>query len=56
MTLEDEDGQRDYAKYLSDSYGLSGGWRNFAKEHRLKVGDIVVFELVRPTKFKASLS
>jgi hypothetical protein len=54
MTLEDENMQRTYAKYLSGSYGLSGGWAGFAKDHSLKVGDTVVFELVKPTKFKAS--
>uniref|UniRef100_A0ACD5YX25 Uncharacterized protein n=1 Tax=Avena sativa TaxID=4498 RepID=A0ACD5YX25_AVESA len=52
MTLEDEDGRRDYANYLSGSYGLSGGWRGFATNHSLKVGDTVVFELVMPTIFK----
>ncbi|KAM0913258.1 hypothetical protein ACQ4PT_012275 [Festuca glaucescens] len=52
MTLEDEDGQMDYVNYLSARDGLSGGWRGFAIDHSLKVGDTVVFELVEPTKFK----
>nr|XP_051192537.1 B3 domain-containing protein Os01g0234100-like isoform X2 [Lolium perenne] len=52
MILEDEDGQTDYVKYLSARDGLSGGWRGFAIDHSLKVGDTVVFELVEPTKFK----
>ena len=54
MTLEDEDGHRDHVNYISGSNGLSGRWGTFAKEHGLKVGDTVVFELVMPTKFKAS--
>jgi hypothetical protein len=56
MTLEDEDGQKDYANYKSRRCGLSGGWGRFATDHRLKVGDIVVFELVEMTKFKAESS
>ncbi|CAM0943855.1 unnamed protein product [Alopecurus aequalis] len=52
MTLEDEDGQRDYVKYKSGSHGLSGGWRRFATDRSLKVDDTVIFQLVMPTKFK----
>ncbi|KAK1620176.1 hypothetical protein QYE76_025693 [Lolium multiflorum] len=52
MILEDEDGKTDYVNYLSARDGLSGGWRGFAIDHSLKVGDTVVFELVEPTKFR----
>jgi hypothetical protein len=56
MILEDEDGKTDYVNYLSARDGLSGGWRGFAIDHSIKVGDTVVFELVEPTKFRVSFS
>lgn len=39
--------------YLGAKQGLSAGWRGFAIKHGIKVGDVVIFQLVRPTKFKA---
>jgi hypothetical protein len=33
--------------------GLSAGWRRgFSIAHKLLVGDIVIFHLVKPSKFK----
>ncbi|XP_020163752.1 B3 domain-containing protein Os01g0234100 isoform X2 [Aegilops tauschii subsp. strangulata] len=52
IVLEDEDGHNYDAKYLGAKQGLSGGWRGFAINHDIKVGDVVVFQLVRSAKFK----
>lgn len=53
--LEDENGKDHDTTYLGYKQGLSAGWRGFAIDHGIKVGDIVVFELVKSTKFKASV-
>lgn len=52
--LEDENGEEHQTTYLGVKQGLSAGWRGFAIKHDIKVGDVVVFQLVRSTKFKAS--
>uniref|UniRef100_A0A7N0T1G5 TF-B3 domain-containing protein n=1 Tax=Kalanchoe fedtschenkoi TaxID=63787 RepID=A0A7N0T1G5_KALFE len=52
ITLEDEDGNESPSKYLADSTRLSGGWRCFTLDHELVDGDALVFQLIRPTKFK----
>ncbi|EYU26113.1 hypothetical protein MIMGU_mgv1a025604mg [Erythranthe guttata] len=39
-------------KYLAGRTGLSGGWRAFSIEHNLLEGDVVVFHLIEPCKFK----
>ncbi|KAL7082658.1 hypothetical protein ACP275_14G114400 [Erythranthe tilingii] len=39
-------------KYLAAKSGLSGGWKFFAAGHKLLEGDVVVFQLVEPCKFK----
>ncbi|CAM8922626.1 unnamed protein product [Rhodiola kirilowii] len=52
ITLEDEEGNKSLSKYLADRTGLSGGWRGFAIDHELVDGDALVFQLVKPTKFK----
>uniref|UniRef100_J3KY14 TF-B3 domain-containing protein n=1 Tax=Oryza brachyantha TaxID=4533 RepID=J3KY14_ORYBR len=52
IVLEDEDGTNHDTTYLSSKQGLSAGWRGFAVNHDIKVGDVVVFQLVRLTKFK----
>ncbi|KAK3159627.1 hypothetical protein QOZ80_1BG0049010 [Eleusine coracana subsp. coracana] len=46
IVLEDENGDNHDTTYLAAKQGLSGGWRGFAIKHFLKVGDVVVFELV----------
>ncbi|RLN34573.1 hypothetical protein C2845_PM03G28720 [Panicum miliaceum] len=53
IVLEDEHGEDHHTTYLYYKQGLSAGWRGFAVDHDIKVGDVVVFELVKPTKFKA---
>lgn len=52
MVLEDENGKEFEAKYLAEKVGLSAGWRGFSIAHELLEGDVVVFQLVRPTTFK----
>ncbi|PON69117.1 B3 DNA binding domain containing protein [Parasponia andersonii] len=52
MVLEDESGEVCEAKYLAEKVGLSGGWRAFSLAHKLVEGDVVVFHLVSPLKFK----
>ncbi|XP_021825339.1 B3 domain-containing protein Os01g0234100-like [Prunus avium] len=52
MTLEDESGKQYQLKYIAYKTGLSAGWRQFAASHNLIEGDVLVFQLVEPTKFK----
>ncbi|KAF8675195.1 hypothetical protein HU200_047861 [Digitaria exilis] len=52
IVLEDENGEQHHTTYLEYKQGLSAGWRGFAICHGLKVGDVMVFELVKSTKFK----
>ncbi|CAN1817757.1 B3 domain-containing protein Os01g0234100 [Linum perenne] len=52
INLEDEDGNIYPTKYLVHKRGLSGGWRSFSIDHKLVCGDVLVFQLVQPTKFK----
>ncbi|XP_044964649.1 B3 domain-containing protein Os01g0234100-like [Hordeum vulgare subsp. vulgare] len=52
IVLEDEDRHNYDAKYLGAKQGLSAGWRGFAINHDIKVGDVVVFQLVSSAKFK----
>ncbi|KAL4311358.1 hypothetical protein GQ457_01G000780 [Hibiscus cannabinus] len=52
MVLEDEEGEEFEAKYLVVKVGLSGGWRGFSIAHKLLEGDICIFHLVKPSKFK----
>ncbi|KAI3881395.1 hypothetical protein MKX03_000850 [Papaver bracteatum] len=52
MTLVDEKGENYEVKYIPESTGLSGGWRRFAVDHKLRVGDAVLFQLVDLMTFK----
>ncbi|XP_059449635.1 B3 domain-containing protein At3g19184-like isoform X2 [Corylus avellana] len=52
ITLVDEDGNESPTKYLFHKTGLSGGWKGFATCHDLVDGDALVFQLIKPTKFK----
>ncbi|XP_021832666.1 B3 domain-containing protein Os01g0234100-like isoform X1 [Prunus avium] len=52
IALEDENGEEFETKYLADKVGLSGGWRGFSISHKLLEGDVIVFHLVNPSKFK----
>ncbi|KAI8554462.1 hypothetical protein RHMOL_Rhmol05G0101000 [Rhododendron molle] len=52
VTLLGESDKEYATKYLIDKNGLSGGWRGFSIAHRLLEGDVLVFQLVQPCKFK----
>ncbi|GMY11749.1 B3 domain-containing protein Os01g0234100-like isoform X1 [Fagus crenata] len=52
ITLEDECGKNYVLKYIAYKTGLSAGWRQFSAAHKLVEGDVLVFQLVEPTKFK----
>lgn len=52
VTLEDESGEARRIKYIADKTGLSAGWRQFSMGHKLLEGDVLVFHLIEPTKFK----
>ncbi|PTQ45376.1 hypothetical protein MARPO_0015s0164 [Marchantia polymorpha] len=56
VILEDEDGLEWETIYLHHKKGLSGGWRGFSIDHDLEDGDAVVFELVKPTRFKVHIT
>ncbi|XP_057965292.1 B3 domain-containing protein Os01g0234100-like [Malania oleifera] len=52
VVLEDESNKEYETKYLVGKTGLSGGWRGFSIAHKLLTEDVLVFQLVKPTKFK----
>lgn len=52
--MEDESGQEFEVKYIQGRWGLSGGWRTFAMEHKLLEGDVLIFQLVEPNRLKVS--
>ncbi|KAM7268759.1 hypothetical protein ACFE04_010925 [Oxalis oulophora] len=52
IILEDEFGKEYKTVYLAVKTGLSGGWRGFSIAHNLLEGDVIVFHLVEPSKFK----
>lgn len=52
MILENEAGRQFQVKYIAHKTGLSAGWRQFSAAHKLLEGDVLVFQLVAPTKFK----
>ncbi|XP_055831383.1 B3 domain-containing protein Os01g0234100-like isoform X2 [Solanum dulcamara] len=52
VVLIDENDKESPTKYLVDKNGLSGGWRGFSIAHNLVEGDVLVFQLIQPSKFK----
>ncbi|KAI9089028.1 hypothetical protein K1719_029307 [Acacia pycnantha] len=52
ITLEDESGKEYQLKYIACKTGLGAGWRQFSAAHKLQDGDVLVFQLVDPSKFK----
>ncbi|KAI9114432.1 hypothetical protein K1719_014660 [Acacia pycnantha] len=52
MVLEDEIGREYKIRYLIRKMALSGGWRLFSLDHKLIMGDVLVFHLIEPRKFK----
>ncbi|KAI3785059.1 hypothetical protein L1987_44170 [Smallanthus sonchifolius] len=52
MVTEDENGEQCKLKFIAYKFGLSGGWRKFAIQHKLLEGDVLIFQLVESCKFK----
>ncbi|KAM0057898.1 putative transcription factor B3-Domain family [Helianthus debilis subsp. tardiflorus] len=52
MVIEDENREIYHVKYLYKQPGLGAGWKKFVAGHNLLVGDVLVFHLVEPYKFK----
>ncbi|PRQ23146.1 putative transcription factor B3-Domain family [Rosa chinensis] len=54
IILQDESGEKYRTKFIvqKDKSILSSGWRRFCFANKLVVGDVLVFHLVRPLKFK----
>ncbi|KAK1433051.1 hypothetical protein QVD17_09957 [Tagetes erecta] len=52
MVIEDEYGEQYNIKFLAHKFGLSGGWRQFAIQRKLREGDVLIFQLVESCKFK----
>uniref|UniRef100_A0ACD5TBR2 Uncharacterized protein n=1 Tax=Avena sativa TaxID=4498 RepID=A0ACD5TBR2_AVESA len=52
IVLEDEEGEICNTNYLAYKTGLSGGWKGFTEQHDLEIGNVLVFHLVQPTRFK----
>ncbi|KAI3876828.1 hypothetical protein MKX03_000829 [Papaver bracteatum] len=55
IVLEDEHGVEYDIVYIGEKTGLSGGWKAFAKDHKLDDGDALVFELIKPTRLKVHI-
>ncbi|XP_012831052.1 PREDICTED: B3 domain-containing protein Os01g0234100-like isoform X1 [Erythranthe guttata] len=41
-----------YVVRVRDRFDLTGGWRSFSTAHALLEGDVLVFQLIEPCKFK----
>lgn len=52
VVLENEEGEEFPIKYIAHKTGLSAGWRKFVTGNKLLEGDVVVFQLVAPCRFK----
>ncbi|XP_016462177.2 B3 domain-containing protein Os01g0234100 [Nicotiana tabacum] len=52
VILESETGEEFEIKYIAEKTGLSAGWRKYCTAHKLVEGDVLVFQLVAPTRFK----
>ncbi|XP_022853978.1 B3 domain-containing protein Os01g0234100-like isoform X2 [Olea europaea var. sylvestris] len=52
VTIEDENGEEFGVKYIANKTGLSAGWRKFVSGNKLLEGDVLIFQLVEPCRFK----
>ncbi|CAM6100663.1 unnamed protein product [Calypogeia fissa] len=55
IILQDAQGLKWETKYLARKNSLSAGWKRFAMDHRLELGEMLVFELVRPLEFRVHI-
>lgn len=53
--VENESGEEYKINYISQRTALSGGWKAFSDANQLYEGDVLVFHLVEPTRFKVTL-
>ncbi|XVF67598.1 hypothetical protein PTKIN_Ptkin10aG0134000 [Pterospermum kingtungense] len=52
VTLVDDSGKEYRINFLVQRRALSGGWKKFSREHGILVGDVLIFHLIEPSKFK----
>lgn len=50
--LENENGEEYITNYIAERTALSGGWKAFCAANQLVEGDVLIFHLVKPLKFK----
>uniref|UniRef100_A0A6N2KBG6 TF-B3 domain-containing protein n=1 Tax=Salix viminalis TaxID=40686 RepID=A0A6N2KBG6_SALVM len=50
--LENESGEEYILNYIAERTALSGGWKAFCAANNLLEGDVLVFHLVKPSRFK----
>ncbi|KAH8498455.1 hypothetical protein H0E87_017382 [Populus deltoides] len=50
--LENESGEEYILNYIAERTALSGGWKAFCAANNLHEGDVLVFHLVKPSRFK----
>ncbi|KAL9159055.1 hypothetical protein ABFS82_08G109700 [Erythranthe guttata] len=55
VVLVDELGREHTTSYLLGRNGLSAGWRAFSMKHKLLKGDLLIFLLTQPCKFKVHI-
>ncbi|KAG8384393.1 hypothetical protein BUALT_Bualt04G0113400 [Buddleja alternifolia] len=52
VVLEDENGEEFSIKYIAHKTGLSAGWRKFVAGNKLVEGDVLIYQLTGPCRFK----
>ncbi|KZV41509.1 hypothetical protein F511_22061 [Dorcoceras hygrometricum] len=52
VNLENETGEGFGMKYIAHKTGLSAGWRKFVAGNKLVEGDVLIFQLIGPCRFK----
>ncbi|GFQ05081.1 B3 domain-containing protein os01g0234100 [Phtheirospermum japonicum] len=52
VVLENENGEEFPIKYIANKTGLSAGWRKFVTGNILVEGDVLIFQLIAPCRFK----
>ncbi|KAL9354521.1 hypothetical protein Peur_052491 [Populus x canadensis] len=50
--LENESGEEYILNYIAERTALSGGWKAFCAANNLHEGDVLVFHLMKPSRFK----
>ncbi|KAK4749962.1 hypothetical protein SAY87_027411 [Trapa incisa] len=52
VILEDEGGEKYEVNYIVEKTALSAGWKVFTTSQNLLEGDVVIFQLIEPSRFK----